>query len=339
MRSIRNNKTVGIVPDLRNTIGGPGIFQKKLAQGLALRGIHSTYEPDSREIDALLVVNGTRKLGLLLTCRHRGIRIVQRVGLPDVRDKPMLSLYSYWQALRANTIMPIIRRFFADHIVYQSRFVEEWWTRLHGLPPATSSVIYNGVDLSLFSPGGDHYTSNCEVCILSVEGMQTHLEGSVAFLVAQALSTQGYTVELLIIGEPWGGQEEWNKKYDFIKFIGIIPHDRLPYYYRGATFYVSNDSIAACPNSAIEALACGAPVLGCNSSVLQEMLTQDAGLCVSTKTHAQDAVKCNQLDKLSEAAIQLIDDNISYRNGARNLAEERYDLEYMIDQYEKIVFN
>jgi glycosyltransferase involved in cell wall biosynthesis len=112
-----------------------------------------------------------------------------------------------------------------------------------------------------------------------------------------------------------------------------VPNDRLPYFYRGAALYVLTDVIAACPNSVIEALACGTPVVGYDSSVLPEMLDRLAGRWVRPQGDPWRGERPGNIGGLVEAALEIVRDNAAFRAGARRLAESRYDLNRMIEEY------
>jgi glycosyltransferase involved in cell wall biosynthesis len=119
----------------------------------------------------------------------------------------------------------------------------------------------------------------------------------------------------------------------FVSQEGTVPNGELPYHYRGADLFVSTDVIAACPNSVIEALACGVPVLGFEAGVLPEMLDADSGLCVPYGADPWQWHPPKNTAGLVAAARQILADPLRFRRGARRLAEERYDLDQMVDRY------
>ncbi len=108
--------------------GGPASFQSRLAAELSRRGVETTFDPNARPLDAILVFAGTRNLAALWTCRRQGIRIVQRLdGINWLhRAHPRGPGY----ALRAEALnlqLRLIRSRLADRIIYQSEFVRGWW--------------------------------------------------------------------------------------------------------------------------------------------------------------------------------------------------------------------
>jgi len=262
-----------IVPGRIQGIGGPASFQRKLAAALTRRGIEVTYDLDNLPIDSVLVINGTRAIPKLWWLKKRGVRIVQRLGGINWLNRYLpVGVRGYILAEMRNLTMRLIRSSIADRIVYQSHFVKDWWTRECGESKVPSTVIYNGVDLALFNPDGPRYRSRAEICIISVEGTQGADPFDIAVQLGRSFEEMGRKVELLMFGTPWNNVQSRLGQYPFINFMGTVPNSELPYFYRGATFYLSTDIIAACPNSVIEALACGTLVVGFRAGALPEML-------------------------------------------------------------------
>lgn len=332
--------TVQLIPDLRNICGGPGSFQRLLARELRERAIQVSHNGLEKKLNALLLINATRHWGDILLAKKCGIRIVQRLGSPyAVGHNLPIKLLNRIRIWGGTQNVVLIRRYFADSLVYQSQFVKECWEKEYGHVRKTSRVIYNGVDLNQFTPDGPKYKSQSDICIISVEGTQLYPEQSPAFLVAQALNNRGFNVELLVFGKPWGDTAIRYNSFSFVKFKGIVPNEELSFYYRGATLYVLNDIVnAGCPNSVLEALACGTPVLGYSPGVLPEILNRDAGTCVPAIGDPWKGKDPGNVDALADAAIEIVKNNPAYRKGARQLAEDRYDLNHMVDQYMEILF-
>jgi glycosyltransferase involved in cell wall biosynthesis len=91
-----------------------------------------------------------------------------------------------------------------------------------------------------------------------------------------------------------------------------------------------------CPNSVIEALSCGLPVIGFDTGSLSELVQGDAGRLVPYganpwKLEPPDSVA------LANAATEVLDDQNRFRTSARERAETMFDVESMVDQYLKVL--
>jgi len=89
---------------------------------------------------------------------------------------------------------------------------------------------------------------------------------------------------------------------------------------------------AACPNSTIEALACGLPVVAFDTGALPELVTGGAGRIVP---YGGDPWKLDPPDvvALARAAAEVLENQTRFRAGARQRAEDAFGLERMVTGY------
>ncbi len=158
----------------RTAGGGPATFQANLARGLATQRIEVTYDTEDLPYGALLVTGGTRHLQTIQQVRRAGIPVVQRLnGMNWIHRRRSTGVRHFLRAEYGNFILRTIRNRFADHVIYQSQFAQEWWERVEGPTPVSSSVVYNAVDLEIFSPVGPEERPQDRWRVLLVEGNLT----------------------------------------------------------------------------------------------------------------------------------------------------------------------
>ena len=151
-------------------LAGVASFRLKLEDGLRARGVDVTYDV-SESSDSILVLAGTKNLLPLWTARSRGQRIVQRLdGINWVHKKRNTGLKHYLRAEYGNFVLSLIRSRIATNIIYQSEFSRTWWEDWYGKTRVPSTVIHNGVDLGVYSVGGDSISSTPPYKVLLVEG-------------------------------------------------------------------------------------------------------------------------------------------------------------------------
>jgi glycosyltransferase involved in cell wall biosynthesis len=332
---------IGIVPRVHG-VGGMVSFRDKLTLGLQKRGVEVSDDPDDG-CDALLVISGTRDLGTLRRARKRGVRVVHRLdGINWLHRKRRVPLRLYLTSETKNLLLAFIRRFYADRVVYQSGFIKTWWEDWYGRTRVPSRVIYNGVDLERYSPSGPGERPKDQVRIMVVEGSLTHGQEvglSWAVGLAERLKEiQPLPVELVIAAEVAESQKEyWNTHSRVpVNFLGVVPAERIPELDRSAHFYFSAEINPPCPNSVIEAMACGLPVAGFAMGSLAELVSPEAGTVVP---YRGDPWKLEPPDiaGLAAAASQLLMDLPRYQAGARARAESAFGLDLMVENYLEVL--
>jgi glycosyltransferase involved in cell wall biosynthesis len=288
---------------------------------------------------AILVIGGTKDLpGLWKASRH-DVRIVQRLdGMNWIHRKRRTGLRHYLRAEYGNFILSLIRSRLANHIVYQSEFSQQWWQQVHGADRGTHSVVYNGVDLEAYSPNGSGEPPQDHVRILLVEGAigggyEWGLETGVK-MAERVQSTTSKKIELSVAGRvDESVTKQWGKNTKVkVDFLGKVPADKIPALDRSAHVLYAADINAACPNSVIEALACGTPVVAFDTGALGELLSPESGRLVP---YGGDPWRLEppDIDGLAQATIQVLGNRPELSTGARWRAMERFGLDHMVDGY------
>lgn len=331
-------------------------FQAKLAAGLRARGHQVSSGVIDENCDAILVIGGTRHLGRLRSARKNGTRIIQRLDgmnwlhrVKTIGATPYDWLKHYLRSEYGNLILSLIRSHLADEIVYQSRFSKTWWERERGDTRVPDTIIYNGVDLSRYSPGDPSVLPADRCRILMVEGslMGGYESGlEIGYLLADCVAEHergkgGLPVELMVVGRVSEVERQsWDQKLAgggnnrrlSIIWRGQVAPEEIPGIDRSAHLLYSSDINAACPNSVIEALACGLPVLAFDTGALPELVTGSAGKVIP---YGGDPWKLDPPDVngLANGAFAILADLPLYRQAARLRAREAFDLDWMVDKY------
>ena len=351
---------MNIVPVVTG-VGGMVSFQRRFIRGIQKLGIEVVQGFDTSGSKAMLVIGGTSHIIDLWNAKQQGIRIVQRLnGMNWLHRKLSTGFNHYLRSEYGNLILRFIRSFIADHVVYQSNFAKGWWEKEFGNLEHPSTVIYNAVDLSCYSPLAEKNDfmeqsgseSDCHrpedyFRIMIVEGSMTggyEIGLEVATQLASGLNqnhvdTLNKPVELVVVGNI--SQElisEWEGKISYpIIFVGQIGASLIPCLMNSAHLLFSADINPACPNAAIEALACGTPVLGFDTGALDEIISDESGIVVP---YGSDPwrLETPNLRGLADGAVEILLNQESYRQGARQRAEEKFSLDCMVRAYLDVLF-
>lgn len=343
-----------IVPRVES--GGMASFRLKFEDGLRARGIGITHDL-SADADAALVIAGTRDLPSLWKARRRGLRIVQRLdGINWVQRARWTGPRYHLRAEYGNALLTLIRARLADGVVYQSEFIRRWWESWRGPARVPARVILNGVDLQRYTPEGGSDLPADRTRLLVVEGSLAGGLNSGLFAAARltALLAARGPAELVVAGEvdrrtqaelltltaagastprPAQGGASLGTGTS-IRFLGLVPRDEIPALDRSAHMLFSAEINPPCPNSVVEALACGLPVLGFDTGALSELVSGDAGRLAP---YGGDPWKLDPPDvpALVEPALEILNDQPRFRRAARARAEAALGVDTMVDEYLK----
>ena len=330
-------------------------FQHRLAAGLSARGLEVCFDLADHPYGAVLVIGGTRQLAGLWRARRKGIPIVQRLdGMNWLHKrrcpgKAGSSLRLYLRSEYGNRLLVLIRSRLASRIVYQSQFVRGWWERDHGASPSPSVVIYNAADLAVFSPHGSGNPPADHCRLLLVEGSLTGgyelgLEFAVdlaEYLGQLQLPFPSRQIELVIVGRVSPeNKQRWERKMQneagegrvWLSWFGVARREQIPEIDRSAHLLYSADINSACPNSVIEALACGLPVVAFDTGALSELVTVESGRVVP---YGGDpwCLEPPDIEGLAAAASEILHQRDRFRKGARQRAEQAFDMDRMVEAY------
>jgi glycosyltransferase involved in cell wall biosynthesis len=347
-------KRVCLTPRLKG-VGGMVSFQHRLAAGLAQQGIEACFDLNDRPYEAVLVVGGTRDLAGLWRVRGSGIPVIQRLDgrnwlhrLPAKGGKSRASVRHFIRSEYGNWLLGLIRARFADRVIYQSEFSKAWWERSAGPTRIPNRVIYNGVDLLTFSPDGPQRPSDDLYRLVLVEGslMGGYEQGLETALDLAAEIQRRLTggdalragIELMIVGRVAPAVQAAAEKRALVplKWAGLAPRERIPEFDRSAHLLYSADLNPACPNSVIEALACGLPVVAFDTGALPELVDASCGRIVP---YGGDPWELDRPDTpaLADAAVDALLEQDSLREGARRRAMEQFGIERVVEQYVQVL--
>ncbi len=182
----------------------------------------------------------------------------------------------------------------ASKIITISKQVDREVSELYGVPEDKKQMVQNGYDENLFKVVelnknavlNDFNLSVEPDFIVSFAGKLTHFKGVDVLLKAAKIYDKAVDGEVVTLiagnGELF---EELNKlkmtlKLDHVKFLGHVSQDQLVDLYNIADVSTVPSRTEPFGLVAIEALACGTPVVGTNQGGLPDFLIKEVGTLV-----------------------------------------------------------
>ncbi len=178
----------------------------------------------------------------------------------------------------------------ADHVLTLAAIDREYMARLYGMSPAKIAVIPAGVDTALFQPldkrEARHALGLDDQKVILFVGRIEPLKGIDILLRALPILEERAHLKVLIAGadsyaddelHAEGGSEQGRLEalamtlgiHENIHFLGAVEHERLPVYYNAADVCVIPSFYESFGMVAVEAMACGTPVVASRVGGLQ----------------------------------------------------------------------
>ncbi len=196
---------------------------------------------------------------------------------PNARDRLYLSL-DYKGVAKAH------------RIIATSRYAKKSLVKYLGIPGSRIDVVYEGVDHSVFKPSRRSRPID-EPYILYVgsehprKNLRTLFEAFKKVKESSCFSD----LKLVKVGKAGGCEADFRKPTlelvhrlgieDYVVFVDYVPTDELPAYYSHAECFVLPSICEGFGLTALEAMACGCPVIASNKSALPEVVG-DVGILI-----------------------------------------------------------
>lgn len=327
-----------VFPHKPDSTGGPGTFQNLISDCLRNEGADILPHSSEEIADFVFVIGGTKKIGWLRKQKRKGAKVLHRldgmkwrhwVEKSTIKHKVLFSFQ--------NRMTALIRSRFADLIVYQSSFVENWWNERFGTPQAHSEIIPNGTDLDHFKPSRNE--GKAEVPTLVCFEGNVELDEPTIFTLREienSLVSAGFLKEVLIWGKAKDSERQKLEGLRGIRLMGGCERQEVAEKMRQGDIFLSLDVNAACPNSVIEAMASGLPVVGFETGALKELVDPSAG---ELSPYGANPWKLENPDVqgLVSALKRILIDLDERKRKAREVAEQKFGKDLLVGRYMEAV--
>ena len=175
----------------------------------------------------------------------------------------------------------------SDSIIISTQDEADTIKDIYNIPTDKLNVIPAGVDLNLFKPKDKYETKkhlglNSEKIILAVARLEP-LKGLDILISAIYKIENNADITLLIAGDYLNNQTEFQRLQTIIKalnlsekiiFLGNIQHNKMPLYMSAADVLVMPSYYESFGLAALEAMACGTPVITSRNSGAKTFIEQ-----------------------------------------------------------------
>ena len=231
----------------------------------------------------------------------------------------------------------------ADYIFFQSIFCKQIAEKFLGKSLCESEVLYNSVDTSFFKPGNiklendnfiflitgkfySHLFYSLECVILAIEiAKKNNLNFSFRIAGIIDLKTQKKIIDLI---------NKRNLK-DKVEITGPYKQENANKVYQKVNAFVYMSHNAPCPNSVIEALSSGLPVLYSNSGGIPEIVGDECGIGIDTKDSFENPTSPSP-QMIYEGMLEIIKNHSLMSYNSRERAVKFFDIANWILKHKQI---
>jgi glycosyltransferase involved in cell wall biosynthesis len=274
------------------------------------------------------------------------LRLLRRRGIPIVHNQNGV-FYGAWYAGDWGAQNRRMARSYhaADWVFYQSEFCRRAADRFLGPRTGPGEILYNAVDTSRFAPEPARRDAARGAYGFLITGvidkhLYYRLESTIAGL--RLACDGGLDARLVVAG--WVDAESRSRAEALaeklrlstkIRYTGPYSQQQAPGVYRGADAYVMTKHNDPCPNTVLEALASGLPVLYSDSGGVPELVGADAGIALPCADD-WETPRTPTAEAIGEGMQKIAANHASFSAVARRRAVERFDIAHWIDRHRTV---
>jgi len=293
----------------------------------ALRKLHEKFQFD--------IIHDNQCIGYgLLFMKALGIPVLATIHHPLTIDleNVLERASSFKNRMKGVMFYPILMQQIVskrlDHIITVSEDSKRRITKDFGVPPHKQSVVYNGLDTSIFRKLPHIKKKHNK--LLFVGNVEDGKKGFVYLLKALTLIKSKAILTVIDGGAPH--RRITQKLVDTlgvrnkVEFVGAASIDELVHHYNEAAIAIVPSVYEGFGFPAAEAMACGTPVIASDGGALKEVVG-DAGIVVPSRDEVALAKTIDQLlhnnkllQELSHKGIERVHTHFNWDNAASQMA-------------------
>tara|TARA_B100000925_G_C21966930_1_gene456005 strand:+ start:105 stop:1073 length:969 start_codon:yes stop_codon:yes gene_type:complete len=302
-------------------IGGSGTFLQYFKKYLIKKG-HTLLNINRKEKKDYIFITGSNIRNIILIFHNilSGSKIITRVdGKNWIHKYKPTSIKRYILSILQN-LNVFFFQIISNKIIYQSNFIQKDWGQ--NIFKKKSVVIYNG---SSFNFKRRIFKKTIQPILISVEGSIDS-----AFQSEKIINYIGMNYRYEIYGKVSNRLKKKFVRYKNITFHGQVPRSKVKKILskKRKFIFISLEMFAPCPNSVIEALNHGIPVIGYDQGSMREIVRSNQGslIKVSEDFNFDKSKLLNKVNHISKNYKK-------YNNNLKNI-DNKFKLNYMLKSYE-----
>jgi glycosyltransferase involved in cell wall biosynthesis len=245
-----------------------------------------------------------------------------------------------WQAM--NAVMTQAYHL-ADHVFWQSDFCRRAADRFLGQRQGSGEILFNAIDTKKFCPALSRDVR--PFTFLLTGKIDAHLAYRLESTIAGLKVAKDYGLEacLVIAGKVAESAERSALRLveklgieSSVSFLGPYTQDQAPSIYQAADAYVMTKYLDPCPNTVLEAMSCGLPVLYSASGGVPELVGPEAGVGMPVPENWEASAHTPAAEAIGEGMVQIASQASKMALAARSRAQAEFEITNWIERHRKV---
>lgn len=255
------------IPFNENTknIGGPYTFMMNLKEYLKKIGYPFTDDSDNYRKAGSIFFPISFNSNVLDFFKKNKFPIIQRLdGVYYPSKHGIKYIYLNWE-IKKDYLK------YSDFVIFQSKYSRtECFTMLGEIDRDKYRIIHNGTDKKFFYPVNRKF--NESKIIFTATGSFRNKDMIEPVVLALDLLVKRYNIEFRVIGPILNREVKKYTNRPYIRCLGGMNKKEISEQLHQTDILIHCQLNPACPNSVIEALSCGVPVVGFDTGAMKEIL-------------------------------------------------------------------
>ncbi len=228
----------------------------------------------------------------------------------------------------------------ANFVFWQSAFCRRSADHFLGKRAGKGEILFNAIDIEHFVPTKSCVKRPFTFLVTGKIGrhLSYRLESTIAGLARARndgldakLSIAGWIEDASVVRS----LAERHGLSDHIVVTGSYTQEHAPSIYQGGDAYVMTKYLDPCPNTVIEAMACGLPVLYSASGGVPELVGDEAGIGLSVPEE-WNTVHVPSAETIAEGMLKIAANREAMSQAARERAVRYFDIRNWIERHRAV---
>lgn len=286
-------------------IGGPATFMQNLQRFLDQQ--HYAYLPSLKHAVVLFFPN-TFPVKKLTELKNQGGHIIQRL---DGIYYPSKHAERYEEL---NRPVKEIYQQYADTVIFQSRYSQAQCFAMFG-EREQCQIIINGVDKRIFYPlNPAEKPSSGKTFKFITTGRFRNIDMIEPVVTVLDQLREQLDFELTVIGPITNPELEPFFQRPYLRHIESLPLEQIAEELRHSDIFIYAHLNPPCPNSVVEAISCGLPVVGFESGAMAELCFFSQDLLAPVSQDVFQKYEDFDARKLAEKLMCAVENYTHYRD-------------------------